>query len=639
MKLYGSSISPLILALILMYLQLLHPSPCLSKSLETEILDLKIKAIVSVELSSMTFNELPSLFFLYENLVNKRFESINKNDQKKFEEFRKVHQYHAIKGSYYSLKIRDVFLNKMFDAEGLEIISNKINWTDNEVTKYGFLKKVTEVNPWNREFEFHESALTNFFISQYIYDNLIHPKDQPSDDEMELRLRFFFSTIADKYDLRPLTNEFIMGMIEDQNGEIFNDQVRMVMKYRFQYMFDRILPYEVEKVEKLSKVFSKDPEILKNLWRVDDNQPYFLNFFRFTTSSDKVYKLKEIAEKYFTTEPDLTNSTKLHAENIFRGKNQILTVLYRINEKRDEQFKKDILNITKYEVSDEILAKMNQEKNFLDFVDSSSYSTTEKREFYLENSESFINNARNGTNLLLIWRRLQKYFNVNELKSILIEKDKDFNYTHFFMLPSHSDQNYVETFLNLTKFYLSKDEIREVLSQRSPIDNESFIIKYISIVNDVRIFEINYNFTKDYFNHEQLLDMLFGKDPVSFIKKVTGNKAIFTFCMHLMTEYYTDDDIREMLMHTDENNTTILFWTVTSASYKKRDDVVNYLKEIFKGREDKLKELFRIRNSQKETVLGSFTRDYYSHELEPIMDLAKELFTQEEIEELQKTLN
>ena len=162
---------------------------------------------------------------------------------------------------------------------------------------------------------------------------------------------------------------------------------------------------------------------------------------------------------------------------------------------------------------------------------------------------------------------------------------------------------------------------------------------YISIVDDLRIFEINYNFAKANLDHEQLKDILFHNDPILFIYKVIRNPEIFSFCMNIMTEYYTKDEIRGILMQTDKNYAkTSLFRAVGSTSYKKyRQDVKNYFKEIFKGHEDKLKELYRIRDSRGQTVLGDFNKEYYPNELKPFMDLAEELFTKEEIEELQKS--
>ncbi|KAL7011080.1 hypothetical protein ACKWTF_014078 [Chironomus riparius] len=644
MQTFGSSHYLYIFALTLIYSQFPHPTTCSPNNLETQILELKIKAITSVELSSMSFDELPSLFFLYESFVTKRFESVHKKDRRKFEEFRKIHQYNAILNSYFDFHIRDVLINERFDVRNLDIISKKVNWTESDVTKYGLLSAVPAVTrkTLERDFDFHEEAFKNFFTAQYFYDNLVHPKDHPSDDELELRIRFFLHIIADDYEPKLLTNDFINGMIEDQKDAIFNDQVRMVMKYRFKYLLDQILPDLLYIVEKVTKVFSNDAEILGNLWGIDDNQPYFLRYFSFLYTNDKVCELKEVAEKFFIigTESNLTsNSTKLQADNIFRGKNQILNVLYRIHEKKNQKFTKDILDVTKYQVGDDVLANLSQYKDFLDFVDASSYSAIEKRAFYLANAEYFINNAKNGSNLLTFWRRIQKYFNVNELKSILTAKDINFNYTHMFMLQRHNDQSYVETFLNLSQFYLSKDEINEMLVQKSPFGNESFISKDISIVNNVRIFELNYNFAKTHLDHEQLKVLLFHNDPVLFIYKVIRNPAIFRFCMTIMTEFYTDDDIRAMLMQTDKDSTkSTLFRAVGSTSSKKdRQDVKDYFKEMFKGHEDKLKELYRIRNSRGETVLGDFNKTYYPNEIKALLDLAEELFTKEEIDEIQKS--
>ena len=607
-SLSASSFSSLnLIILFLIYSQFLHQSTCSASKLDDQILESKIKAIASVELSSMSFNELPSLFFLYENLVNKRFESVHKKDRSKFEEFKKVHQYNAIKSSFGSLKeVRDALTTEMFNAENLEIINKKINWSESDATKYGFLSAVPEKirKTWG-DFKFKEPALADFFIAQYFYDNIVQPKGEVSDDEMELRIRFFIH----------------------------------IMNYKFKYLLDRISPQDLNHLKRLSKIFSKDKEILSNLWGINDSHPYFLRFFKFPNSNDDVYDLKEIAENFFKIEADTnlnSNSTKLQAENIFRGKNQVLNVLYRIREKNDEIFTKAILEVTKYEVSDETLTKLNQTENFLDFVDTPSFTVPEIREFYLANSFNLIRDAENGTDLLVIWRKIHKYFNINEHMNILTAKDIAHNYTHLFSLPSHDDQSYVETFFNLTKFYFKKDKIKEFLVQRAPINHKSFITEYISIAHDVKIFEINYNFAKAYLDHEQLKNLLFDNDPVPFVFKVAENCEIFKFCMNIMTEFYTEDEIRALLMQTDENNANVLFRAVLSRDHMGYRPVADYFKDIFKGHEDMLRTLFRTRTDLGETVLGFYNRSHHQKQIKPFLDLAKELFTKEEIEELQK---
>ncbi|CAG9810140.1 unnamed protein product [Chironomus riparius] len=635
-------IASLSLLNVLIVIQLLHPSTCSPRNLEAQIQELKIKAITSVELSSMSFDEIPSLFFLYENLVNKRFESVQKNNPKKFEEFRKIHQYYAIQNSFYSLKLRDVMVVESFNAADLDIISNKVNWTENEIISYGFLGKQKEVPKYyiKREMIFHEESLADFFIAQYFYDNLIHPKDHPSDDEMELRIRFFLHVTSDSYDSKPLTNEFIIGMIEDQNGEMISDQIRMLMKYRFRHLLDRFLPNQLSFVEKVTKMFSKDEEILGNLWGINDSQPYFLRYFRFLSSNDKVYNLKNIAEKFFIigTESNLTsNSKKLQADNIFSGKNQILNVLYRIYEKRNENFTNDFLEVTKYQVSDDIMSKLKQERNFLDFVDSSSYSATAKREFYLSNSFNMISSTRNKTELMHFWSRLKLHFNNHELKWFITQKETSYNQTQLFLLTSHGDVSYVEAFLNLTKTYLSRDEIKELLIQRSPVSQESFITRYMIIIRKTEILELNYNFAKEYLTHDELKNLIFNNNPAEFIHKMSGNKKIFKFFMDALPEFYTINEILDMLMATDEYGSNIIFNMVTSGNkYNRRNDVVVYLKDVFKDHQDKLKELLAARNNVGQTVFGRFKDSYDKDGLGPFLELAKEIFTEKEIEELYK---
>jgi len=589
----------------------------------------------------MSFNELPSLFFLFENLVNKRFESVTKNDRSKFEEFRKVHQYHAIRIKFYSLKLRDVvMLLEDFNAEDLEIISNHVNWTDQEVTKYGFLGKNE-----NGKLKFHDQAFTDFFIAQYFHDNIVHRKGNPTDDEMELRLRFFFYITNNLLDQYSVINEFIMAMVDDQNGKVFSNQVRMLMKYKFYSLLDPYFKQDLDYVDKISKIFAKDEEILGNLWGINDNQPFFLRFFRFTRSDEFMQYLKKIAERFFKTGADLqagtnitSNSNKLQAENIFRGKNQVLNVLQIIHEKKDKNFTKDILDVTKYEVSDEILTKLNQTEDFLDFVDSSNFSLTDKKEFFMSNAYKLIVGLSrwNAENLTKLWNRMKKYLTKNELKLILIQKDRHFNHTHLFLLPSTSDLSYVQTFLNIIRTNLNADEIKELMSQRRTLCQESFLTHYLKLAKNKTVYELTYNFAKEFSTHEELKSLLFDNKDIPFTKKIAGNEEMFPLGTKILSEFYTKDEIQDILMKVDDRQANILFWVIDAFSCKPRLDVVDYLRETFKGQDEKLKIMFKNRNNYDQNIFIKFNNALYSKNAQPLFDLAKEIFTDDEIKELLK---
>ncbi|CAG9810141.1 unnamed protein product [Chironomus riparius] len=630
MRFKASSLSSLII-IILIYSLFPNLSTCSAKNLDTEILELKIKAITSFELSSMSFDELPSLFFLYENLVHKRFESVYKNNLKKFEEFRKVHQHYAIKSSFYSLKLSDVIVFQDFNAADLQIISNKINWSDKEVNKFGFLSKDKYGT-----FKFHDQAFADFFIAQYFYDNIVHPKDSPSDDEMELRLRFFFYIIANIYDRYSVTNEFIMAMIEDQNDEMFSDQVRMLMKYKFDSLLDPYLIHYSDYVEKMSSIFAKDKEILCNLWGTSKDLPFFLRYLQRSKFGNPVKELKAIAERFFKIASNSSQST-MQADQIFRGKNQILTVLYTIHLKKNENFTKDILDVTKYQVSDDILVNLNQYEDFLDFVDASSYSLTDKKEFIMSNAYNMIGRTWTAENLTKLWNRMEKYFTKNEMKLILTQKDQHFNHTHLFHLPSRFDLAYPETYLNLTRTYLSPEEIKEFLSHRRLICQESFLTHYMNIAENATVYELNYNFTKEFLTHEELKNLIFVHKDKPFIQKFADNQEIFTICTRILSEFYTKDEIQDMLMVTDENNRNIIFWTIDALSGKIRHDFADYLRDIFKGREDKLKQMFKIKSNFNQTIFDKFDGSMYKEKVKPFLDLAKEIFTDEELRKLQKS--
>jgi hypothetical protein len=270
-------------------------------------------------------------------------------------------------------------------------------------------------------------------------------------------------------------------------------------------------------------------------------------------------------------------------------------------------------------------------------VDQSSYSVTEKREFYLANSFDLISNARNGTKLMELWNRIEKYFSNDELKGIITQKETGYNHTQLFLLPSHGDQSYVETFLNLTKIYLNEDEIKEFLNQRHPISQQSFITRFMIIIRKAEILEVCYNFTKEYLTHDELKKLLFDEYDTPFIQKIAGNPEVFEFCIGILSEFYTKDEIIVMLMATDDNNDNILFRTISSGNkYNRKYHIADYLRKAFKDHPDKLRKLFRARDVYGQTVFGRFKDPWHKYTVETFLKLAKEIFTSEEIEELYK---
>lgn len=605
-----------------------------------EILNLKLKAIVSLELSSMTFNEVPGLYFLYDKFTAKRFQWVAKSEEE-VTKLRTIHQYYGFQRVFYGTKqFRDVIMNEMVNLDQLDIYQGSHNWTEEEITKSQLLTS---------DGKFHDPDIANFFVAEYLHEKIFKPTGSATDDEVEIHLRLLFHILTDDFARRPILDEFIMSMVKDLKEPVFSDQIRMIMKYRFKYLLDTFLPNEIKDVDKILTVFERDREIIENLWGTDQNRPYFLRFFKYLSAPEKIKELKDIANKHFEIEAALdygtssdtssqignsSSITKYTISNIFQGHNQKLNIIYLIHYHKEENFTQQLLEVTQTSISNQTLSQLNNTSKFLDFVDQSSLTRDEKREFYLAHCYDLISNTRNGTSLMTLWNRFEKLFTANELKEIITKKDDAFNQTLLFFLPSHSDFTYVQNFLGLTRRYLNHHEIRDFLDQRSPINRDSFLSRYLRLTNDVEIFESCWNFARRFMNHDELQDMLFGRNEQNFLQKIAGKADIFSYGMDIMAEFYTPDEIRESLMGKDERNETILVWIVQSREVKPVVKAVNYLRDIFKDHMDMLKDLLKTKDLYGKSLFENYRDKFYKHRLEPIKELAKEMLSEQEVEEL-----
>jgi hypothetical protein len=260
---------------------------------------------------------------------------------------------------------------------------------------------------------------------------------------------------------------------------------------------------------------------------------------------------------------------------------------------------------------------------------------TDKKDFFISNGYKLFESIwKIKDNLTKLWKRMEKYFTKNDIKLILTQKDHHSNNTHLFHLPSCADFSYVEAFVNLVRTTLSADEIKELLSQRRTLCQESFLTHYLKLAENKTVYELTYNFSKEFLTHEELKDLIFVNKDASFIQKVAGNEEIFPLGMKILSEFYTNDEIRDLLMDVDDRNTNILSWAIGTITWNLRHDVIDYLKDMFKGREEKLKILFENRNIHDQNIFVKFNDRLYSEKAQPFLDLAKEIFTDDEIKNL-----
>ncbi|KAG5673152.1 hypothetical protein PVAND_003220 [Polypedilum vanderplanki] len=284
----------------------------------------------------------------------------------------------------------------------------------------------------------------SFFIAQYFIENIHDSKFFGNKTEKNSRMKLFFHVMSDKKyntvhlfisEYLKLNNE-IKGMSEQY--ETLRNDFRDIFKYVI------LQNDSIEPIESISDFFAKDKEILKTLWRINDDETHFIWYFK-ESQNDDIDKLETLAKKYFDG---------LDIDKMILGKNQegnILTsiILQKHKKMKSIKFHKDFL-LKKLPENynpkffrkcslQTVLQKENHRFNLSETILRNAYEITQD---YVSNLKS-TSDIKTKTHLNEIYKLLendenkQKFVNATDWKSgntvlhLIVSNEKAFSEFHF----------------------------------------------------------------------------------------------------------------------------------------------------------------------------------------------------------------
>jgi len=278
----------------------------------------------------------------------------------------------------------------------LQILKKKIpeNFPFEEISRLGILSIENEV-----KFEFSHRTFAEFFIAQYIIDNIYSLDDDISSYEAELRLQLFYKIISsDSRFIINLIHSYVRSRPAGESN--FNEVISEVLRTKFKDFLLISAKWFIESFEILIDFFKKDHQVLTELLGVNDKETLYTKTLD-PTENIYLERLIETCFKYLTNE-ELDKFLNGIDQN---GKMLVIKKYYEIiNDELSESTNKTIEKI-----------------NFWTFIDKTKQNSTES-----VNKE-----------LLLFLSRLifylngyifKAYFDLNEYEQIWMEIEK-FNFT------------------------------------------------------------------------------------------------------------------------------------------------------------------------------------------------------------------
>ncbi|KAL7030639.1 hypothetical protein ACKWTF_006735 [Chironomus riparius] len=309
---------------------------------------LMLLMIAELILNDADIYESENLYEIYRKFAEKKFEIWMENEfAKSFLKTILVSDFNMMK-LYQSYAIKNEFLrndkSKIYLFR-LTLMNQKIpeNLTNDEISRMGIL----HIND-KRNFKFTHKTFSEFFIVQYLIDNIYNAHDEPSDDEAELRIWLFFESIT-----RPDIKRFINAFYKTKNANEsnrFDLQIGKVLKTKFKkLLFYNLEQFDINKFIFLLNFFKKDRNVLKTLLQIDENETFYTALFNFAhvefLREDRL-SIKNILKPYLTDD---------EFKQLINGRNQKGIILFSVYCLRYKQYVGIDSSHDTYKLDDQLL--------------------------------------------------------------------------------------------------------------------------------------------------------------------------------------------------------------------------------------------------------------------------------------------
>lgn len=550
---------------------------------------LMLKMMVEVHEDIELFS-LQNIYEIYESFIGKKVDiwqaksSFARELTKYFLSGRKLFNIMKIYQKFALLS--EFFLNK--NVKNLQIMKTEIPKALplHEITRMGILYINSE-----DEFEFAHKTFAEFFVAQFIIENIYQLENSTEFDENILDIFQYLNK-------NEVVANFIINFLYNQKEKklfSFRSDIKQLLVTKYNNTFVNMMYLGTHTVfEMLFKLFGMDKDILKSMLRVNETVTLY------AMSYDPIYFARDIDPNYikFLAQNSLS---KEDYSNFIAGKNQKGKILY---------------GITVYEVllklprihSEYTLGTDKLDHDFMmNFYERIEKNLTgpERKELLLYLIENprllFLHSTYEFHHYGNLWKFAESILSENEKKKALgnaLGKCNElFNY------------DFIYIYLNLSEFLLNECAERLTDSEIYNTFMSQKILQKSLIYHDM--FEQLWSFFVEHTTYSQRREILMERITYNRIDTAVGNGGFnfyqdfvpftileysmfsrvpfgsFPTVSKLYKDYFNNTEIQRLI---SESNTFMVYMI----AYTNNDTwqlIVEFIKKIFEGNEEKLHDL------------------------------------------------
>jgi len=251
--------------------------------------------------------DLRNIYTLYDNHSRELFKDVyNKGEIVKdyalklaiSGEYRKIHQHFAVTSEIFLLSMnKSAYSGSKFNFGDLGITKPGIKLIDQEYLRYKIVYNI------NNQTLFEHDSYKDFFIAQYVCNNIWDSDIQsPRDEEATALLEFLFYIFDNYGSACNIAGDFILGFIEARSNDPPQSFNKIIQGFMINNYHDLlyIIGKNIQTIELITKFFKKDRHILNAIWKVNETQTFLHNYSDRHAGDFK--ELKRIVDENFELE-------------------------------------------------------------------------------------------------------------------------------------------------------------------------------------------------------------------------------------------------------------------------------------------------------------------------------------------------
>ncbi|XP_070507982.1 uncharacterized protein [Chironomus tepperi] len=481
-----------------------------------------------------------------------------------------IHQFYALKEIFGLTELRDVITRNIINFKDLGIMQNTHYLTNEKLVRFGILYENSA-----GLLKFEHRTFAEFLVAQYFFDNLWDPYIDFIDPlELKWRLQLLLSIIKNNEQFKVVL-DFVIGFLEvkqSRSQNSFGNKLRKIMNDDYGQLF-HYFDYNPKSINIATKFFKKDREIIRKLWKIDENFSFFQETFDTLIEIDYYYEMRKVVGNNFDESDQ---------RRILNGINQQMYILFRIwkNQYNYTDYNETIPNIESiYEKLTHIQAFKNAE--FLEFMDALNYSKSEFCEFLQQTLIETIHEyaAHDLVDFTKYWKFIDKKLDYKDIKLVLHHKQLINDQTILFQI-LHLKSNFAQIILNFIESHLTNNEILNLMLQREQNENASFLSHDIDLIHDSETLNLTWQFVLNHTQSQQTQILTLFDKPSQTFKTVWTllNADVFQIYSQIFMNLYTKSQLCSMITELIEN---MEIFAINSEEHDKDDSLVTTKRRSF----------------------------------------------------------